>query len=167
LPGPNIKRSRRTRTASIKHASRGEEAKLLPDVGFKVFKLDTSNVKLWDGTPTENEQLLFDRMNEMVSDIKTDRTDMVVVYEIMLKMGVPLTYKVEKIVICGKPAYSVGEDCLLLICLAENVTTEDIEAMADYAPAKIILAESSLADDTAMANAHYILKDRSIELKLV
>lgn len=145
----------------------GEETKPLPDVGFKVFKLDTSNVKLWDGTPTENEQLLFDRMNEMVSDIKTDRTDMDVVYEIMLKMGVPLTYKVEKIVVGGKPAYSVGEDCLLLICLAENVTTEDIEAMADYAPAKIILAESSLADDTAMANAHYILKDRSIELKLV
>lgn len=145
----------------------GEEEKPLPDVGFKVFKLDTSNVKLWDGTPTEDEQLLFDRMNNMVSDIKTDRTDMDVVYEIMLKMGVPLTYKVEKIEICGKPAYSVGDDCLLLICLADNVTTEDIEAMADYAPAKIILAESSLADDTAMANAHYILKDRSIELKLV
>lgn len=145
----------------------GEEAKPLPDVGFKVFKLDTSNVKLWDGTPTENEQLLFDRMNEMVSDIKIDRTDMDVVYEIMLKMGVPLTYKVDKIEVGSKPAYSVGDDCLLLICLAENVTTEDIEAMADYAPAKIILAESSLADDTAMANAHYILKDRSIELKLV
>ena len=137
------------------------------DIGFRVFKLDTSNVKLWDGTPTEDEQLLFDHMNEMVSDIKTDRTDMDVVYEIMLKMGVPLTYKVEKIEVDGKPAYSVGDDCLLLICLADNVLTEDIEAMADYAPAKIILAESSLADDTAMANAHYILKDRSIELKLV
>jgi len=137
------------------------------DVGFCVFKLDTSNVKLWDGTPTEDEQLLFGRMNEMVSDIKTDRTDMDVIYEILLKMGVPLTYKVEKIEVGGKSVYSVGDDCLLLICLADNVTTEDIEAMADYAPAKIILAESSLADDTAMANAHYILKDRSIELKLV
>jgi adenine-specific DNA-methyltransferase len=139
------------------------------DLGFRVFKLDSSNLHAWDGTPVTEENLLslYDRMNSMIHNVKGDRSDMDMVYEIMLKLGVPLTYPVEKIDIDGVSAYSVGEDCLLLICLAENITTENIEAMADYAPAKIILAESSLADDTAMSNAHYILRDRRIELKLI
>lgn len=85
----------------------------------------------------------------------------------MLKMGIPLIYSVNSIDIDTVKAYSIGDDCLLLICLAENITTENIEAMTEYAPAKIILAESSLKDDTAMSNAHYILRDKSIELKLV
>lgn len=137
------------------------------DTGFKVFKLDSSNLKTWDGQPTSDEQMLFDRMNDMIISVKNDRTNMDMVYEIMLKMGVPLTYKVEKIEVGGKPTYLVGGDCRLLICLTENITTENIEAMANYSPAKIILAESSLKDDTAMSNAHYILRDKSIELKLV
>ena len=72
----------------------GEEEKPLPDVGFQVFKLDTSNIKLWDGTSVSEEdyQIVLDRMNDMIESIKNDRTDMDVVYEIMLKMGVPLTY---------------------------------------------------------------------------
>ena len=63
--------------------------------------------------------------------------------------------------------YTVGEDCLLLICLADDVRPEDVEAMAEYAPAKLIIARDSFKDDTAMANAHYILRDKGIELKLV
>ncbi len=147
----------------------GEEEKPLPDVGFKVFKLDTSNIKLWDGTPVSEEdyQIVLDRMNDMIDSIKDDRTDMDVVYEIMLKMGVPLTYPVLPIEIDGVKAYSVGEDGLLMICLDAGITTETIEQLADYAPAKIIIAESCFADVSAMRNAHYVLRDRKIELKLI
>ncbi len=147
----------------------GEEEKPLPDVGFKVFKLDTSNIKLWDGTPVSEEdyQIVLDRMNEMIDSIKDDRTDMDVVYEIMLKMGVPLTYPVLPLEIDGVKAYSVGEDSLLMICLDAGITTEVIEQLADYAPAKIVIAESCFADVSAMRNAHYVLRDRKIELKLV
>ena len=147
----------------------GKEEKPLPDVGFKVFKLDTSNLKTWDSTPvTEDDmQILFDRMNGMIHRVKSDRSDMDMIYEIMLKLGVPLTYSVEKIEVNGKIAYTVGEDCLLLICLAEDVHPEDVEAMAEYAPAKLIIARDSFKNDTAMANAHYILRDRKVELKLV
>lgn len=147
----------------------GAEKKPLPDIGFCVFKLDTSNLKTWDNTPvTEDDmQLLLDRMNGMIHRVKSDRSDSDMVYEIMLKLGVPLTYSVGKIEVNGKTAYTVGDDCLLLICLAEDVQPEDVEAMAEYAPAKVIIARDSFADDTAMANAHYILRDRGIELKLV
>lgn len=147
----------------------GEEEKTLPDVGFKDFKLDTSNLKTWDSTPITEEdmQILFDRMNGMIHRVKSDRSDMDMIYEIMLKLGVPLTYSVGKIDVNGKTAYTVGKDCLLLICLAEDVRPEDVEAMAEYAPAKLIIARDSFKDDTAMANAHYILRDKGIELKLV
>ena len=139
------------------------------DVGFRVFKLDTSNLKTWDATPIEDEQLdlLYQRMNGMIHRVKSDRSDLDMVYEIMLKLGVPLTYSVHPLTIRGKTAYAVGEDFLLLVCLAENVQPEDVEQMAEYAPAKIIISRDSFADDTAMANTYYILRDHGIELKLV
>ena len=55
----------------------------------------------------------------------------------------------------------------MLAGVLDSITAEDIEAMAQYAPAKIICAEAGFADDSALSNAHYILKDRAIELKLV
>ena len=139
------------------------------DTGFRVFKLDTSNLKTWDSTPvTEDDmQILLDRMNSMIHRVKSDRSDMDMVFEIMLKLGVPLTYSVGKIEVNCKIAYTVGDECLLLICLAEDVRPEDVEAMAEYAPAKLIIARDSFKDDTAMANAHYILRDKGIELKLI
>ena len=139
------------------------------DIGFKVFKLDSSNLKTWDNTPVTAEQmdLLYERMNNMIHRVKSDRSDLDMVCEIMLKLGVPLTYSITAIEINGKTAYSIGEDCLLLICLAEDVQPEDIEQMAEYAPAKLIISRESFVDDTAMANTHYILKDHGMELKLV
>ena len=139
------------------------------DTGFKVFKLDTSNLKTWDATPIENEQLdlLYQRMNTMIHRVKPERTDLDMIYEIMLKLGVPLTYSVTPFSINNKSVYGVGDDCLLLVCLAEDVQPEDVEQMTEYAPAKIIISRDSFADDTAMANAYYILRDHGIELKLI
>ena len=150
-----------------KQVELGEEAQEL-DVGFKVFKLDTSNLKTWDGTPIQDTQidLFYERLNAMIDTVKDDRTDMDVVYEVMLKMGIPLDVEVQYMEINDKIAYIVG-DFILMICLADKITAEDIEAMAQYAPAKIICAEAGFADDSALSNAHYILKDRAIELKLV
>lgn len=146
-----------------------EENKQPLDVGFRVFKLDTSNLKTWDATPIEDEQLdlLYQRMNAMIHRVKPERTDLDMVYEIMLKLGVPLTYSVTPFSINSKTVYGVGDDYLLLVCLAENVQPEDVEQMVEYAPAKIIISRDSFADDTAMANAYYILRDHQIELKLV
>lgn len=147
----------------------GDEEKKPLDVGFKVFKLDTSNLKLWDNTPITGDdqiEMFTERMNSMIDSIKDDRTDMDVVYEVMLKMGVPLDVPVQYIEVNGKIVYIVGE-FLLMIALFDNITAEDIESIAAYAPAKIICAESSFKDDSALSNAHYILRDKQIELKLV
>ncbi len=146
----------------------GDDEKKPLDVGFKVFKLDTSNLKTWDNAPIKDTQidLFYKRMNDMIDSIKDDRTDMDVVYEVMLKMGVPLDVPVQYIEVNDKIVYIVG-DFLLMIALFNDITAEDIEAIAAYAPAKIICAESGFADDSALSNAYYILKDKNIELKLV
>ena len=142
------------------------------DRGFRVFKLDSSNLKTWDATPIaprEGDVIgeLADRMNAMIHRVKPDRSNLDMVFEIMLKLGVPPTYAISEVSINGKTAYSVGEDCLLLICLAPDVRPEDVEQMAEYAPAKAIISRDSFADDTALSNAWYILRDRGVELKLV
>lgn len=146
----------------------GESEKKPLDVGFKVFKLDTSNLKTWDGTPIGDGQLtmFYERLNSMIDTVKDDRSDMDVVYEVMLKMGITLDTPVTYIEVNDKIVYIVG-DFILMVCLANNITAEDIEGIAAYAPAKIVCAEAGFADDSALSNAHYILKDKNIELKLV
>lgn len=139
------------------------------DIGFRVFKLDSSNLQTWDATPVDELNLedLLNRMNTMVNRVKPDRSDMDMVCEIMLKLGIPLTSTVDKVSVNAKSAYIVKSDSMLLVCLAANILPEDVEAMADYAPAKVVISRDSFANDSAMANAHYILRDKGIELKLI
>ena len=147
----------------------GDSEKKPLDVGFRVFKLDSSNLQTWDATPVDELRLedLLNRMNTMINRVKADRSDLDMVCEVMLKLGVPLTYSVNKVAVNSKVAYTVGDDCLLLVCLAADITPEDVEAMAEYVPAKVIISRDSFANDTAMANAYYILRDHGIELKLL
>ena len=142
------------------------------DTGFKVFKLDTSNLVKWDDTPIldNNTQDLFTRMDNMVESIKTDRTELDVVYEVMLKLGIPVTYKIFETQVNGRKVYSIGEGGLVLVCLDKSnggITPEDITAMCDLAPAKIVAAENAFKDDVALSNAYYISKDKGIEIELL
>ena len=142
------------------------------DIGFRVFKLDSSNLKTWGAAPIDPQAgdvigELANRMNAMIHRVKPDRSDLDMVFEVMLKLGVPLDFPVTEVSVNGKTAYSVGEDCLLLVCLTPDIQPEDVEQMAEYAPAKAVISRDSFADDTAMANAWYILRDRGVDLKLV
>jgi adenine-specific DNA-methyltransferase len=104
------------------------------------------------------------RLDEAVVGIKSDRTALDMVYEIILKTGFHLTEEVSEIDINGKTVYSMG-DAVILICLEENVTTEDVQEMAEYAPAHIVFAEKSFADTSALKNAEFVLKDTGIGIK--
>ena len=144
------------------------------DTGFRVLKLDTSNLVAWDSTPTKDLDDLFTRFDARDKTIKPDRSDMDIVYEVMLKMGIPLDFVVSEITVGKRKCYSIGEkvyegikDCLILVCLDRGITPEDVTAMCDLAPAKIVAAEESFEDSSVMSNAHYILKDRNIEMKLL
>lgn len=138
----------------------------LPDIGFKVFKLDTSNLLEWDTDAMSDESFenLQRRLDEAVVGIKTGRTEMDMVYEILLKTGYPLTEKITPLDINGKTVYSVG-DADFLICLAENITVEDVKEMAEYTPANIVFAEKSFADVSVMKNAELTLANTGIDMK--
>jgi adenine-specific DNA-methyltransferase len=150
------------------------------DTGFRVLKLDTSNLIAWDGAPitasdpNERVQILWDRFTTRDKTIKRDRSDLDIVFEIMLKMGVHLDYVVSEIMVGERKCYSIGEktfennsDCMILVCLDFGITPEDIAAMCGLAPKKIIAAEEAFEDSTAMSNAYYILKNKDIEMKLL
>lgn len=138
------------------------------DIGFKVFKLDSSNLKLWDDTPvTEDDiEVLLDRMAGHIDVLKADRNDVDLIYEILLKMGYPLTADLAAFEVDGLTIYTV-ENNNMLICLQHGITIEHIENLASLQPQKIVLAESGFADNSALSNAHYLLENRDIELKLV
>jgi adenine-specific DNA-methyltransferase len=103
-----------------------EKAKEL-DLGFKVFKLDTSNIKGWDGNPENLDESLFDTQD----NIKTDRTEHDVLYEILLKYGLDLTLPIEEKQIAGKTVFSVGYGALF-ICLANDITNNVAQGIGEW-----------------------------------
>lgn len=122
----------------------GEEPKQLPDIGFRVFELDESGIE-----KPEPGQLLFDV-------VKPDRSDMDIVFEMMLKWGLELTLPVEKSEAAGYPIWSVACD-ELVCCMSRGLTIEALEAIADMEPRRVLILDSVL-DDTLKLNAVQIFK---------
>ena len=122
----------------------GEGPKQLPDIGFRVFELDESGIE-----KPEPGQLLFDV-------VKPDRSDMDIVFEMMLKWGLELTLPVEKSEAAGYPIWSVACD-ELVCCMSRGLTIEALEAVADMEPRRVLILDSIL-DDTLKLNAVQIFK---------
>ncbi len=97
------------------------------DLGFKVFKLDTSNIKGWDGNP-DNLQM---SLEDAVGNIKHDRTEHDVLYEILLKYGLDLTLPIEEKQVAGKTVFSVGFGALF-ICLADKITSTVAQGIGEW-----------------------------------
>jgi adenine-specific DNA-methyltransferase len=117
----------RIRRAAVKIAEEHPEKAKNLDLGFKVFKLDTSNIKGWDGNPDTLDENLFDAQD----NIKTDRSEHDVLYEILLKYGLDLTLPIEEKQITGKTVFSVGYGALF-ICLADTLTSKVAEGIGEW-----------------------------------
>ncbi|MBM7707203.1 adenine-specific DNA-methyltransferase [Chryseomicrobium aureum] len=128
------------------------------DVGFKVFKLDKTNLKIWDEESLNLEKDLLD----LVEPVKEGRTQDDVVYEILLKYGIDLTIQIEEKSIAGKTVFSVGLG-YLLICLERDLTLLHIEEMAKQQPARIVFYDEGFKDDTVRTNAQQILKRYGVD----
>ena len=142
----------------------GEKPKKVPDIGFKVFKLDSSNLKQWHPDYDDLETSLFDSISNYVEG----RSELDVVYEIMLKMGMELTWPLETHTIGGKNVYEIGMGALM-ICLDDQITTEVAEGMAalykELAPEtwRVVFKDNGFADDSAKVNIKEILKTAGLE----
>ena len=142
----------------------GEEPKKVPDIGFKVFKLDSSNLKKWQPDYDDLEATLFDSVSNYVEG----RDELDVVYEIMLKMGMELTWPLEIHSIGGKNVYDIGMGALM-ICLDDHITTEVAEGMVDLhrelSPEtwRVVFKDNGFEDDSAKVNIKEILKLAGLE----
>lgn len=150
----------RIRRAGNKIKAEVEEAnKKLPDIGFRVFTLDNSGIE-----KPEPGKLVLDV-------VKPDRSDMDIVFEMMLKWGLELTLPVEQEEAADYPIYSVacGE---LVCCLAPGLTIEALEAIADIEPRRVLMRDSILTDSLKL-NAAQVFKrvaektGREVELRTV
>jgi site-specific DNA-methyltransferase (adenine-specific) len=122
----------------------GEDVKNLPDIGFRLFTLDDSGIER-----PEPGKLVLDV-------VKPDRTELDIVFEMMLKWGLELTLPVEKSEAAGYPVWSVACD-ELVCCMSRGLTIEALEAIADMEPRRVLILDSVL-DDTLKLNAVQIFK---------
>jgi len=134
------------------------------DVGFKVLKLDTSNIRKWQPDYDNLEQSLLEYIDNYVEG----RTELDVVYEIMIKYGLDLTYPVDEFTIAQKKVYSIGFG-MLMICLDDEITTEVakgiLEKIKELSPesSRVVFKDNGFKSDSNKTNIKEILKSGGIE----
>jgi adenine-specific DNA-methyltransferase len=139
------------------------------DLGFRVFKLDSSNINTWVPDVDKLDQTLL----SSIEHIKSDREEHDVLYELLVKLGLDLCVPIEEKSICGKTIYSVGAGSLF-VCLATKIERDNAESLAlgiaswrkTQNPAgetSIVFRDSSFADDVAKTNITAILEQHGLQ----
>ena len=138
------------------------------DLGFRVFKLDSSNIRTWEPDRDDLDNTLL----ESVEHLKPRRTETDVLYELLLKLGLDLCVPIETRTLGGKDAHAVGGG-VLMACLAEKIERDEVEGLAQgiiewhkaLAPAgdtTCVFRDSAFADDVAKTNLAAILEQHGI-----
>jgi adenine-specific DNA-methyltransferase len=138
------------------------------DLGFRVFKLDSSNIRAWDPQPEDLE----DKLLEHVDHLKEDRSEEDVLYELLLKLGLDLCVPIETNTIADKIVHSIGAGTLFA-CLDESLEPDSAEDLAlgivewrdKLDPAgdtTVVFRDSAFPDDVTKTNLDAILKQHNI-----
>ena len=139
------------------------------DLGFRVFKLDSSNICTWDPDRDNLEQTLLDN----IEHIKQGRAESDILYELLLKLGLDLCVPIESRTFAGKNVQSIGAG-VLFTCLAVSISRDEVETLAlgiikwhkELAPAgdtTCVFRDSAFADDVAKSNLSAILFQHGVE----
>ena len=159
----------------LKHRLRMSAAKLKSDtpmftgdLGFRVFKLASSNIRAWEPDAADLENSLLKNAEHLVQG----RKEQDVLYELLLKLGLDLCVPIEKREIAGKAVHSIGAGALM-VCLADGIIRDTVEKLAngmvawhkELAPAvdtRVVFKDSGFADDVAKTNMAAILNQNGI-----
>ena len=147
----------RIRRAGAKIKEENPEKAQHLDTGFRVLKLDSSNMKDVFYSPKETSQLELFRY---VDNVKDDRTSEDLLFQVMLELGATLDSKIEESVVDGKTIYNVA-DGYLVACFDQKVTDEVVTAIAKMQPTYAVLRDTSMADDATATNFEQIFKTYS------
>ena len=136
-----------------------EENPMLPcDVGFRIFRLDTSNIRAWDPDPDDLEVSLL----RSIDHVKSGRSDQDILYELLLKFGLDLCAPIETRTIAGRLLRSIGTGTLIA-CLDKKIARADVKQLAfgiaewhaELEPARdstVVFLDQAFEDDVAKAN---------------
>ena len=139
------------------------------DLGFRVFKLASSNIRAWE----PNRDDLPKTLKESIEHLKTDRTEQDILFELLLKLGLDLTIPIEQKSIVGEVVHNIGAGTLL-VCLAGHIAAAEVEPLAlgiaswhkELAPAgetAVVFRDSAFADDVAKTNLTAILQQHGLD----
>ena len=139
------------------------------DIGFRVFKLDKSNIRTWSPDPDNLTQTLLDHHEHILHG----RSEADIVYELLLKLGLDLSVPMESRTVAGKTVRAIGGGVLML-CLSEKISAKEVETIAagivswhkELAPAgdsTVVFRDSAFADDVAKTNMAAILAQDGLE----
>lgn len=135
------------------------------DIGFKVFKLDSSNINKWDSSYDQN---LEQNLLSSIENIKKDRSEEDVLYEILLKYGIDLNMPIEEKIISDKRVFSIGFGALIT-CLDNEITLDIVEGIGklkeELEPeiCRVVFMDNGFKSDSVKTNAIQILKRYNIE----
>lgn len=152
------------RVRRVSRQIKAENPKYSGDTGFRVYKLDASNIKSWSGD-FEN---LEDELALGIESIRTDRTAEDLLYEILLKYGLDLTLPIEKHQIEGKTVYDVGMGALM-VCLDDTISIEVVEGIGKLKEAlqpevmRVVFKDAGFANDVVKTNAVQVMKQFGID----
>ena len=127
------------------------------DTGFRVLKLDSSNMKEVFYSPKETSQL---ELFTLVDNVKDDRTSKDLLFQVMLELGATLDSKIEESKVDGKTIYNVG-DGYLVACFDQDVSDDVVKAIAKMQPTYAVLRDTGMADDATATNFEQIFKTYS------
>ena len=135
----------------------GAKPKPYPDLGFRVLRIDSSNFKDFYLTPGETSQeSLFD----FADNVKEGRSELDLLFEVLPKLGIPYSAKIEERMLAGRKVFFVDGD-KLAACFDENVGSDTIEEMAKAKPWYAVIRDSSMADDATHANYEELFRTYS------
>lgn len=132
----------------------GEEPKKVPDIGFRVLRIDSSNFNDVSAAPDQYEQTSID---QFVDNLKPDRSDLDILFQVLPKFRIPLSAKIEELDIDGKTAFNVN-DGQLVACFSSQIDNGTIERIAQMRPLYAVFRDACLADDATAANLEELFK---------
>lgn len=165
---PTIFEVTKARLAAAGERIRSNGPSFKGDLGFRVFKLASSNIRAWDPDPADLESSLLKNAEHLIQG----RTEQDVLYELLLKLGLDLCVPIEQKEIAGKTVHSIGGGALMA-CLTDGLTRDVVEPLAaglvdwrkTLAPAvdtRVVFKDSGFADDVAKTNMAAILNQNGI-----
>jgi adenine-specific DNA-methyltransferase len=132
------------------------------DLGFKFFKLDDSNFKPWDAEVPHESGALAQQLELYLDHVKEGRSNLDLLFEILIKRGFPLTTQVETLTLAGHEVFGVAGNGML-VCLKRDLSLDLIRAMADLTPECVVCLDEGFAgNDQLKTNAVQIFKTKGV-----